>query len=358
MPTRIASLAARCSCTRWRDAVAGDPLAAAVGCGGAPVERRRPLDRDPGAAARDRGQPDRAGTPPPRRRARPRCTSTPPARRARRRRATLARVGDARRRRARLRRRCRATVHGPVRPVWLQGSRVTTAVRPRIRTPSGRGSFDEGVDLGVRGAGAVVPALGEDRRRPASSENAADLRVAAGDGPSAASSRARAHERLVPSRVASLPVIRSPSSRRPGMRESALAPPHREHVQKRVLPPIRTLTVGPGIPPDRLPRSHRAEEFADYHRRLGFSPTPEHVLLVSHTTTQGSRGYSPLRRAVTQRNSGESRRFDRHWLNRRTPPELAGFDGLVPPCPPRRDPELRDPQMSLARPWWVGTLRP
>src|SRR5580693_5026306 len=44
-----------------------------------------------------------------------------------------------------------------------------------------------------------------------------------------------------------------------------------------VLPPIRTLTVGPGIPPGQP-----ADGFgrvADYHRRFGVSPTPEHVLL-------------------------------------------------------------------------------
>ena len=38
------------------------------------------------------------------------------------------------------------------------------------------------------------------------------------------------------------------------------------------------------------PRNHR-EEFADYHRRLGFSPTPEHVLRYQ-TTTRARRGYS------------------------------------------------------------------
>src|SRR5580692_4514375 len=44
-----------------------------------------------------------------------------------------------------------------------------------------------------------------------------------------------------------------------------------------VLPPIRTLTVGPGVSPGQP-----ADGFgrvADYHRRFGVSPTPEHAYL-------------------------------------------------------------------------------
>ena len=51
--------------------------------------------------------------------------------------------------------------HGPVRPVWLHGSRVTTAVVPRAALP-GPG---QRVGLGVRGAGAAVVALGDRARR-------------------------------------------------------------------------------------------------------------------------------------------------------------------------------------------------
>ncbi|GAA2100346.1 hypothetical protein GCM10009780_49690 [Actinomadura alba] len=43
----------------------------------------------------------------------------------------------------------------------------------------------------------------------------------------------------------------------------------------RALPPIRTLTVGPGVPPGQP-----ADGFgrvADCHRRFGISPTPEHA---------------------------------------------------------------------------------
>ena len=34
-----------------------------------------------------------------------------------------------------------ATLHGPVRPVWLHGSRVTTAVAPRAREPAARNAI-------------------------------------------------------------------------------------------------------------------------------------------------------------------------------------------------------------------------
>ena len=45
-------------------------------------------------------------------------------------------------------------------------------------------------------------------------------------------------------------------------------------------PPIRTFTVGPGIPPGQpaSARFGRLGRVADCHRRLGVSPTPEHAL--------------------------------------------------------------------------------
>src|SRR3954471_548791 len=49
-----------------------------------------------------------------------------------------------------------------------------------------------------------------------------------------------------------------------------------------VLPPIQTVTVGSGVPPDRPAHTPRgARRFADFDRRFGISPTPEHVLLAS-----------------------------------------------------------------------------
>src|SRR5215472_7148789 len=43
-----------------------------------------------------------------------------------------------------------------------------------------------------------------------------------------------------------------------------------------VLPPIRTFTVGPGISPGQPPAG--CGRVADFHRRLGVSPTPEHAI--------------------------------------------------------------------------------
>lgn len=43
----------------------------------------------------------------------------------------------------------------------------------------------------------------------------------------------------------------------------------------RALPPIRTFTVGPGVPPGQP--ADGIGRVADYHRRLGVSPTPEHA---------------------------------------------------------------------------------
>ncbi len=44
-----------------------------------------------------------------------------------------------------------------------------------------------------------------------------------------------------------------------------------------VLPPIRTFTVGPGISPGQP--ADGLGRVADYHRRFGISPTPEHACL-------------------------------------------------------------------------------
>src|SRR5215831_2680827 len=44
-----------------------------------------------------------------------------------------------------------------------------------------------------------------------------------------------------------------------------------------VLPPIRTFTVGPGVPPGQPAAG--CGRVADCHRRFGFPPTPEHALL-------------------------------------------------------------------------------
>ncbi|GGV05492.1 hypothetical protein GCM10010182_25310 [Actinomadura cremea] len=48
----------------------------------------------------------------------------------------------------------------------------------------------------------------------------------------------------------------------------------------RALPPIRTFTVGPGVPPGQP-----ADGFgrvADCHRRFGIAPTPEHAFMLAN----------------------------------------------------------------------------
>ncbi|GAA4976977.1 hypothetical protein GCM10023205_50370 [Yinghuangia aomiensis] len=53
--------------------------------------------------------------------------------------------------------------------------------------------------------------------------------------------------------------------------------PHGE-VGRRALPPIRTFTVGTGIPPVQpigASGMEDADRVADFYRRFGFSPTPE-----------------------------------------------------------------------------------
>ena len=60
-----------------------------------------------------------------------------------------------------------------------------------------------------------------------------------------------------------------------------------------VLPPIRTFTVGPGISPGQPPAG--CGRVADFHRRLGVSPTPEHAFTpISQCATRGI----PARTAV------------------------------------------------------------
>src|SRR5215813_12656417 len=64
----------------------------------------------------------------------------------------------------------------------------------------------------------------------------------------------------------------------------------------RVLPPIRTHTVGPGISPGQPPAG--CGRVADCHRRFGLSPTPEHAIaLISQCATRGIPWLRALRHA-------------------------------------------------------------
>jgi len=58
-----------------------------------------------------------------------------------------------------------------------------------------------------------------------------------------------------------------------------------------VLPTIRTFTVGPGVAPGQPAAG--CGRVADCHRRLGVSPTPEHVPAVCRTAVEAVGGVLP-----------------------------------------------------------------
>ena len=155
---------------------AGHPAAGAVGGGAAAVEGGGELPGHERAAVVDGERPDRVESRAPRPRAGRRSTSTPAAREGRG--ATGGdRVGSA------WAKTTRATpastsawAHGPVRPVWLQGSRVTTAVAPRARSPASASASASACGR----AGAAVEALGDlarRRRRAGRSRRAGSVRA-------------------------------------------------------------------------------------------------------------------------------------------------------------------------------------
>ena len=134
-----------------------------------------------------------------------------------------------------------------MRPVWLQGSRVTTAVAPRA---SGAG-LGERRGLGVRGAGAAVVALG-DLGAVGVEQHAAHPRVRSeGYAGSARQLERATHRALLCRGEAHRPVLTGPRGLR-GQDGSR----HRVADHLRALL-IRTLTVGPGVPPGQPATSRR-----------------------------------------------------------------------------------------------------
>ena len=276
-PARTASTSAR---RRWTSARARRPViqrlvpsAAATGRRGwRRTSRSRRAGRaaggQPRARAAARGLGRRARRPRPRRR------------RARSGRAAAGRARSGRRRRRRPgRSRPRAAPRCTARcgRCGSQGSRVTTAVAPRARSPAPA----QRDDLGVRSARRPRASprrrsAGRVQRRPQPTRGLG-LVVA---GPRAASAIARriASCSLRAGHSAASVLSGVPRTRAPGDRVrrghgTAARPP------RRALPPIRTLTVGPGVPPGQP-----ADGFgrvADCHRRFGISPTPEHACRVA-----------------------------------------------------------------------------
>ncbi len=168
----------------------------------------------------------------------------------------------------------RVSAQRPARSLPMHGSRVTTAVAPRAAAARGCG---QGGDLGVRGTSTSVEPLGEDRPvRP--QQDTADV-GGWGSVPRPRRAQGRWRDASPPSLpgwppVTPLRIGRGSSGWRRLHRKQGHA--HRRRASRRgrarASPPIRTLTVGPGVPPGQP-----ADGFgrvADCHRRFGIAPTP------------------------------------------------------------------------------------
>src|SRR5215475_9298529 len=95
---------------------------------------------------------------------------------------------------------------------------------------------------------------------------------------SLAESASKSSPATLPSSV-TIPVNTAPPAVLSGLRgrerRSAAARSHRKSPAAGALPPIRTFTVGTGLTP--VQPTDGLGRVADYHRRLGVSPTPEHA---------------------------------------------------------------------------------
>ena len=142
-----------------------------------------------------------------------------------------------------------ASAHGGVRPWCEHGSRVVNTVAPRAAAPAAI----QGHGLGVGTARRLGRAV--ERRPVGGDDDTADPRVGRGRG-RGRRRRARSPAHRCRCRPCLLLVERRTRARR---------------CHARTLAPIRTLTVGSGVPPDR-PGPGR-DGFADSHRRSGLAPT-------------------------------------------------------------------------------------
>src|SRR6478736_6711681 len=70
-----------------------------------------------------------------------------------------------------------------------------------------------------------------------------------------------------------------------------------------VLPPIRTFTVGPGISPGQPAAG--CGRVADCNRRLGITPTPEHVPPSMHPPAEASHRASMVTPATARFSRGQ-----------------------------------------------------
>ena len=271
--------------------LAGDPPAGAVGGGDSAVEGGGVLpghERAAGAtavshalvaAARGLGP----STPDSTRRRRRAARSAPPP-------APRGRVGARRTTTRAMPASISASVHGPVRPVWrtARGSRRRCRRGP-VAAPGGRRPR-----RAVRPADACQPSP---TTSPGGVEHdRADERVGAGAcraGAAAARRRAASRRPRCGWPRSSSVVSGCRTARLRGRRAPRAA--HGDPRTARALPPIRTLTVGPGVPPGQPPTG--CGRVADCHRRFGIAPTPGRAVTVGASLPH-ARPAGPCQRAV------------------------------------------------------------
>ena len=192
-----------------------------------------------------------------------------------------------------------ASAHGPVRPVWLHGSSVTTAVPPRARSPAA----SQGVDLGMRAArrrGGSPRRRPRRRRRGRRRRRAGWGRVATPGVQASASARRIARISLsLATAVASCRLGRS--SRAPGVATGDVrtrAPRYRATESRR-----------------RRGATRRASSHPDFHRRSrNFTgSTDRRAAAGSRTVTAGSEFHRPrsTRELVTLCNTSMALRHQR-----------------------------------------------
>lgn len=179
-----------------------------------------------------------------------------------------------------------------MRPVWLQGSRVTTAVPPLARSPAARSAWISACGPPARWcqpSPAVRPAesrttqpttgLGLVCPMPRAASSMARLIAAVSTGvwwPPGPPASQGTDSGAVGNDRSGNETMGTPQSEkraRPGKWTGRAVDGGVPMLARRALPPIRTFTVGAGISPAQPAAG--CGRVADCYRRLGITPTPE-----------------------------------------------------------------------------------
>lgn len=203
-----------------------------------------------------------------------------------------------------------------MRPVWLQGSSVTSAVPPRARSPAARRAWTSACGP----CGPLVPALAR-RTADGVQDDTADHGVGAGvPEPARGELNGSAHRRDLDGGCGGHRVLLPLRARTPGL--SGRQKRKRRHgntaagkyngpsgkmtgraadggvpkLARRALPPIRTFTVGAGISPAQPAAG--CGRVADCYRRFGITPTPECAAAFMSVRLQSATpGHGPCERS-------------------------------------------------------------